>query len=70
MRGALRETRRRGQNVIAMTETGSAESRPEIRLTTAAVVRRTEIAVSTGTEVIKYVCPLYLTFKQESLKNI
>lgn len=35
-----------------MTATGSVESRPEIRLTTAVEVRQTEIAATTGTEVI------------------
>lgn len=44
--------------MIAMTATDHVESRPETRLTIAVEVRQTEIAATTGTEVIKYIYPL------------
>lgn len=47
--------------MIAMTMTGSVESRPEIRLMTAVAVRQTEIDETTGTEVRKYLCPASLS---------
>lgn len=47
--------------MIAMTATGSVESRPAIRLMTAVELRQTEIAVTTGTEVIKCLYPRRLS---------